>query len=53
MFALWPATQQIGKSRVSNGKTQSIGLTDVEQQSGGSNVVAALQSIEKIISKIP
>ncbi len=51
-LALWPATQQIEKQRASLGKTLGVGMVNVDQDSGGTNVVAALQAIEGIVRQI-
>ena len=51
-WALWPATSELGKQRVSVGKTISVGTSQLEQDSGGTNMVEALRAIDSILGKI-
>jgi hypothetical protein len=51
-FALWPATSALDAQKVSNGKTQSVGTTGLEQQGGGTNLVEALKALDSILGKI-
>jgi hypothetical protein len=49
---LWPATSELARQRISNGKTQSIGTEGLNQDGGGTNVTDALRSLDSILSKI-
>lgn len=52
-WALWPATQEIGKQRGSLGKTLTAGVGSAEQEStGGTNGVEALRVINDILGKV-
>ena len=51
-WAVWPATSMLAKQKLSNGKTQAIGTTELELQSGGTNIVEALKAIDSILGKI-
>ena len=52
-WALWPATQEIGKQRGSLGKTLSAGTASADQEStGGTNGVEALRVIDNILGKV-
>ena len=52
-FALWPATSELVKQRVSNGaKSQSVGTEGLDQQGGGTNLVEALKALDSILGKI-
>ena len=51
-WALWPATTELGKQRVSIGKTISIGTFQLNEDSGGTNVVEALRAIDSILGKL-
>ena len=44
IFATGDAHQSIGKVRVSSGKTSSIGLTDLDQQTTTTNLPALLEA---------
>lgn len=51
-FALWPASTEVSKQRVSSGKTQSIGQEGLDQQSGlSTNDAAGLDSIRRILGR--
>jgi hypothetical protein len=50
--ASWPATSELTRQKVSNGKTQSIGTDGLSQEGGGTNVVDALRSLDSILGKI-
>lgn len=50
--ALWPASQQIDKQRVSLGKTFGVGQTGMEQEGGGTNMIEALKHLDSIVGKI-
>jgi hypothetical protein len=51
-LATWPADQSIAKQRGSVGKTVSAGVTDAEQQGGGTNLVDALRAIGGILGNL-
>lgn len=51
-WAFWPATQNVDKQRGSIGKTLSLGAIGVEQETGGTNVVEALKSLDSILGKV-
>lgn len=51
-FAIWPATQTIDKQRMSLGKTFSVGQSQFEQETSGTNIVEALRAIDSILGKI-
>ena len=51
-YALWPASQTIERQRASIGKTLSAGLTEANQDSGGTNMVEALRSLDSILKTI-
>lgn len=43
-WVLWDAAQSIEKTRVSNGKTQTIGVTGSEQRVSSSNTVELIRA---------
>lgn len=51
-YAIWPATTELGKQRVSIGKTISVGTTQLSEDSGGTNIVDALKALDSILGKI-
>ena len=51
-FVIWPANQNIDRQRASIGKTLSAGVTDAEQQGGGTNLVDALRAIGGILGNL-
>jgi hypothetical protein len=51
-MALWPATSEIAKQKLGNAKGHSIGTYDLEQKSD-TNLLAALEVLKAIVSKIP
>lgn len=51
--ALWPASQEVHNQRLSSGKTVTMGTAGISAEAtGGTNGVAALQSIERILYKV-
>ena len=51
-FALWPATSELGKQRLTAGKTLSIGTEGLEEHAGlGTNDTQALRDIRAILGK--
>lgn len=51
-WALWPATTELGKQRVSIGKTISVGTFQLTEDGGATNMVEALKAIDSILGKI-
>ena len=51
-YAIWPATTELGKQRVSIGKTISVGTSALSEDGGGTNMVEALRAIDSILGKI-
>jgi hypothetical protein len=52
-WALWPATTDLAKQKVSLTKGGfSVGTEGLAEQSGGTNVVEALKSIDSILGKV-
>jgi len=43
--AFWDAKQTLEKLKVSNGKTHSVGLTGVDNESSGTNAVNLIEAI--------
>lgn len=51
-LALWPATTELSKQRVSAGKTLTVGTDGLSETTGGTNVVDALRALDSILGKI-
>lgn len=51
-LALWPATADIAKQKLSNGKTHSIGIYDMDLQTGSTNLIELLKVLDSIAGKI-
>lgn len=51
-WALWPATSQLNKQKLSSGKTITIGTDALQQSGGGTNIVEALRALDSILGKI-
>jgi len=52
-FAIWPATQDIGRQKASLGKTFTVGQTDIREDAGGNtNALDALKALDSILGKI-
>ena len=51
-WALWPATSDLHKQRVTNLRGHGVGTEELHQETGGTNVVAALHALDSILSKI-
>jgi uncharacterized lipoprotein YajG len=49
--SFWDSRNSVDKVRASNGKTQSIGLAGVGEESTGTNVVEGLKYLDSIVSK--
>ena len=48
-WALWPATTEIAKQKASVGKTLSLGVEGLREESGGTNVAGALRELRELI----
>ena len=51
-FVMWPAKDSVSNQKASLGKTMSTGVDALNQDSGGTNVVNALQAIDSILGKV-
>jgi len=51
-WALWPATQDLQKERLSNGKTQSIGVEGLNQDGGSTNVADTIRALSGLLERI-
>lgn len=51
-WALWPATQELNRERLSNGKTQSIGSEGVTQETGATNVAETFDAATRLIRAV-
>lgn len=51
-FVMWPAKESVSNQKASLGKTMTTGVDALQQESGGTNVVNALQAIDSILSKV-
>ena len=51
-WALWPATTEIAKQKASVGKTLSLGVEGLREESGGTNVVGALRELRELIQAL-
>ena len=51
-YAFWPAQTEVSKQTASVGKTLSTGVAGLREETGGTNVVEALKSIDSILGKV-
>jgi hypothetical protein len=51
-WALWPATQDLTRERLSNGKTQSIGVEGLTQDGGGTNVADTIRALSGLLERL-
>lgn len=51
-YVLWPATSALDKQKASMGKTLSAGTEGLGQESGGTNVVAALHELNTFLQTV-
>lgn len=51
-WALWPATQDLSKERLSNGRTQSIGVEGLNQDGGSTNVADTIRALSGLMEKL-
>lgn len=52
-FALWPATTDLAKQKASlSQKSFTLGTEGLKEESGGTNVVEALKSLDSILGKV-
>ncbi len=51
-FAFWPATQTMGKEVLANGDKQKLSSSELKQETGSTNVVEALRSLDSILGKV-
>jgi len=52
-LAVWDAKQTVEKLRVSNGKSQSIGIVNADQEASSTNTVVALQALVELLKLLP
>lgn len=52
-FTVWDASSSVGKLKVGNGKTQSIGASDVNETSTSTNAVNVLKGLTDLVNSLP
>ena len=52
-FTIWDATTSVGKLKVGNGKTQSIGASDVNETSTSTNAANMLHELTGLVNSLP
>lgn len=49
VIALWDSNQTIDKLKVTNGKTQTIGVDGIDGNASSTNIVAGLEAMARIV----
>lgn len=52
-YAIWPATIDLAKQKISAGKTLSVGTEGLAADGGGTNISATLDSLTRLLQTLP
>lgn len=51
-LAVWPATTEIARQKISVGKTLTLGVDGLREDGGGTNLVQGLRELGNILDKL-
>ena len=51
-YAIWPATQNVEKQKVTLGKTFAVGTEGITQETGGTNVTETVKALSDLLKNI-
>ncbi len=51
-YAIWPATTELGKQRVSIGKTISVGTSGLSEDGGSTNIAEAFKALADLVRAV-